>query len=120
MQKLGQIGVPVKDLDRAIHFYKSLGLPHLFTAGTLAFFDCHGTRLLLSLPEKEEFTSNSSVLYFQVESINETYEKFKNQGVEFIDEPHLIAKIGSTETWMVFFKDTEGNTHAFMSEVEAE
>ncbi len=39
-------------------------------------------------------------------------------GVTFIDEPHLIAKMGQTETWMAFFKDGEGNTHAIMSEVQ--
>jgi catechol-2,3-dioxygenase len=34
IQKIGQIGVPVQDLERAIQFYKNkLGLPHLFTAG---------------------------------------------------------------------------------------
>jgi methylmalonyl-CoA/ethylmalonyl-CoA epimerase len=38
--------------------------------------------------------------------------------VTFIDEPHLIAKMGQTETWMAFFKDSEDNTHALMSEFE--
>jgi methylmalonyl-CoA/ethylmalonyl-CoA epimerase len=30
----------------------------------------------------------------------------------------FVAKMGQTETWMVFFKDTEDNTHALMSEVQ--
>lgn len=119
IQKIGQIGVPVKDLNRAIEFYKEkLGLPHLFTAGTLAFFDCNGTRLLLSLPEAEEFAHSSSILYFQVADIQKSYEELLNKEVTFIDEPHLIAKIGQTETWMAFFKDGEGNSHALMSEIQ--
>ena len=66
IKKIGQIGVPVKDLDRAIQFYKNkLGLPHLFTAGNLAFFESNGTRLLLSLPESDEFATASSILYFK-------------------------------------------------------
>jgi hypothetical protein len=52
-----------------------------------------------------------------VESIKEIYEKLTDEGVTFIDEPHVVAKVGQTETWMTFFHDTEGNTHAFMSEV---
>jgi predicted enzyme related to lactoylglutathione lyase len=118
IQKINQIGVPVKDINRAVKFYKALSLPLLFSTDTMAFFDCNGTRILLSLPEKEEFSHPSSVIYFQVKNIKETYEKFTNDGVSFIDEPHIVAKMGGTETWMTFFKDTEGNTHAFISEVE--
>ena len=121
IQKIGQISVSVKNFDRAIGFYQDvLQLPLLFSTGSLAFFECNGVRLLLSLPEKEEFAHASSILYFQVEDIQKAYEEFIGRGVSFIDEPHLIAKIGQTETWMAFFKDSEDNTHALMSEVEAE
>ena len=89
----------------------------LFNTDTMAFFDCDGVRLMLSLPEKEQFSTASSVLYFNVDDINESYKKLGKSGVTFIDEPHFIAKMGSTETWMAFFNDTEGNTHALMSEV---
>jgi methylmalonyl-CoA/ethylmalonyl-CoA epimerase len=119
IQKVGQIAVPVKSLDQAVQFYKEkLGLPHLFSSKGLAFFDCHGLRLLLSVPEKEEFTHSSSIIYFQVENIHATYEELLRKEVTFIDEPHLIAKMGQTETWMAFFKDSEDNTHALMSEFE--
>lgn len=118
IQNVGQIGVPVKDLNKAIHFYKEiLGLTLLFNTDSMAFFDCNGLRLLVSLPEKEEFAYSSSVIYFQVENINEVYENLISKEVVFIDKPHAVAKIGQTETWMTFFKDTEGNTHALMSEV---
>lgn len=120
IQKINQIGVPVKDINRAVSFYKSLSLPLLFSTDTMAFFDCDGIRILLSLPEKDEFSHPSSVIYFQVENIWETYKKFTNAGVSFIDEPHIVAKMGGTETWMTFFKDTEGNIHAFISELEVE
>ena len=122
IQKIGQIGIPVKNIDRATSFYKdSLELPLLFNTDTMAFFDCDGVRLMLSLPEKEQFSTASSVLYFKVSDINESYAKMKDKGgVSFIDKPHLITKMGSTETWMVFFNDTEGNTHALMSEVNVE
>ena len=47
----------------------------------------------------------------------QAYEEYKEKGIVFIDEPHIVAKMGQTETWMAFFKDTEDNTHALMSEV---
>ncbi len=41
--RLGQIAINVSDVDRATAFYRDvLGLPLLFTAGKLAFFDCGG------------------------------------------------------------------------------
>ncbi|WP_312094097.1 VOC family protein [Niallia sp.] len=120
IQKIGQIGVTVKNLDEAIHFYKEkLSLPLLFQADNMAFFDCNGIRLLISLPENEEFDHPSSTIYFQVENIKVAYENLIKKEVEAVSEPHLVAKMGSTETWMAFFRDTEGNIHALMSEIEA-
>ena len=118
LKSIGQIGIPIKDIDRAILFYKDLlELPLLFNTDTMAFFDCDDVRLMLSLPETEQFTNASSVLYFQVDDITASYSRMKEKGVSFIDKPHIVAKMDSTETWMVFFNDTEGNTHALMSEI---
>src|SRR5258706_1933307 len=45
---IGQIARAVKDLAEAERFYRDvLGLPHLFPANKLAFFDCGGVRLVL-------------------------------------------------------------------------
>jgi methylmalonyl-CoA/ethylmalonyl-CoA epimerase len=38
------------------------------------------------------------------------------RGVNFVDAPHLIAKMPDHELWMAFFNDTEGNTLALMHE----
>jgi methylmalonyl-CoA/ethylmalonyl-CoA epimerase len=120
IQKIGQIGVPVQNIERAIPFYKDLlGLPLLFNTETMAFFDCDGVRLLLSLPEKKQFAHSSSVIYFQVEDIKAKFEELLTRGVSFVDEPHVVAKMGTTETWMTFFRDSEDNIHAFISEVQA-
>ncbi len=49
---IGQIAREVKDIRAAERWYKDvLRLPHLFTFGDLAFFDCAGTRLFLTPPE---------------------------------------------------------------------
>ena len=118
IQGIKQIGVPVKNLERAIGFYQEkLGLPLLFTTDLMAFFDCGVVRLLLTLPEKEAY-SHCSVLYFEVDDIHSSNEEMKGNGVNFVDEPHLVAKMDEVETWMVFFEDSEGNTHALVSEVE--
>ncbi|MFJ8064980.1 VOC family protein [Psychrobacillus sp. NPDC096426] len=118
--KIGQIAVNVENVDRAVEFYqKVIGLPLLFETTGLAFFQCEDTRLLLSRPEKEEFDHKSSVIYFKVNDLQTEVDRMKGAGATFIDEPHMVAKMGETETWMAFFKDTEGNTHALMSEISS-
>ncbi|MCY9432779.1 VOC family protein [Bacillus haynesii] len=119
IEKVGQIGVPVQDLERASAFYQDvLGLSLLFRTDRVAFFECGGLRLLLSLPEKDEFAHASSIIYFQVEDLPAVYNEIATKGVSFPIEPHVAAKIEQTETWMAFFNDTEGNTLALISEVQ--
>jgi methylmalonyl-CoA/ethylmalonyl-CoA epimerase len=115
--QIGQIAINAHDLDRATTFYAdALGLRLLFRAGTMSFFDCGGVRLMLGTPEKPEFDHPSSVLYFKVDDLEARHAELKARGVAFIDTPHLIARMPDHELWMVFFRDSEGNTLALMSE----
>lgn len=116
--QIGQIGIDVRNLDRAVAFYRdALGLPFLFATPALAFFDCAGVRLMLGLPEGASLDHPSSILYFTVADLRAAYDTLAARGVGFIDEPHLIARMPDHELWMAFFNDTEGNTHGLMSEV---
>jgi methylmalonyl-CoA/ethylmalonyl-CoA epimerase len=119
LQQIGQIAINAKDVERATAFYRDvLGMRFLFQAGPkLAFFDCGGVRLMLSLPEEEEFDHPGSVLYYKVDDIRAAYATLKERGAEFRGEPHLIAKMPDHELWMAFLEDSEGNTLALMSEV---
>ena len=118
LSRIGQIAVTVRDVSRAIAFYKDiLELPHLFTAGPLAFFNCGGVRLMLSVPEKPELNHASSILYFQVTDIRTACDTLTQRGVRFEDNPHLIARMPDHDLWMAFFRDSEHNLLALMSEV---
>ncbi|WP_435390765.1 VOC family protein [Jeotgalibacillus haloalkalitolerans] len=118
IKQIGQIGVRVKDVKRATAFYReTLGLQQLFETENMSFFECEGVRLMLTLPENDAFDHPGSVLYFNVPDIEEAYQQFEDKGVSFLDQPHVVAKMEQTETWMTFFRDTEGNTLALMSEV---
>ena len=108
----------VKDVPRAVAFYRdTLGMRFLFQAPpALAFFDCGGIRLMLTVPEEKEFDHPGSILYFKVDDINAVHADLKGKGVDFRDAPHLIAKMPDHELWMAFFRDGEGNTLALMHE----
>ena len=115
---IGQLSVNVKDVDRATAFYRDvLGLPFLFPAGTMSFFNCGGVRLMLGLPSAPEFDHPSSILYFKVDDILASHQALLAKGVVFKGDPHLVARLPDHELWIGFFTDTEGNTLALMSEV---
>ena len=120
ISRLGQIQVRAHDVERATVFYQDvLGLKLLFKAPPgLAFFDCGGVRLMIDYPEKPEFDHPSSILYFAVPDIQAAHAQMKQSGVRFEDEPHMIAKMPDHDLWMTFFRDSEDNLMALMSEVK--
>ena len=116
---IGQVSRVVSDIPRAVDWYGGvLGLPHLYTFGDLAFFDCAGIRLFLSLPENGSVPKDQAVLYFRVPGIHAAYEQLSARQVVFEGAPHMIHRHESgTEEWMAFFADPDGGMLAIMSQV---
>jgi len=118
LQKIGQIYIRAVDLQRATAFYRDvLSVPFLFDVPRMAFFDLAGVRLMLGEPEGEAFDHPGSILYFDVPDLHAAHEELVRRGVPFDSSPHLIADLGERELWMAFFKDSEGNQLALMSEI---
>jgi len=119
LSAIGQIAVNAHDIDRAVTFYRDkLGMKFLFSAPPgLAFFDCAGIRLMLSLPAKPEFDHPSSILYFKVDDIQEAARILIERGVQFEEQPAFVANMGSYDLWIGAFRDSENNLLAMMSEV---
>ncbi len=116
--KIGQIAVNVHDVDRALAFYRDvLGMRFLFQVPKMAFFDCGGVRLMLSLPEGEAFDHPALVLYYDVNDIRAAHATLQSRGVKFEGDPHFIADLGDRDLWMAFFRDPEANMLALMSEI---
>jgi predicted enzyme related to lactoylglutathione lyase len=119
LSQIGQIAVNAHDLDRALEFYRDkLGIKHLFTVPPkMAFFDCDGVRLMLSLPDKPEFDHPSSIIYFNVDDIEQAFQTLAERGVKFEEQPVFVANMGTYDLWMAAFRDSENNLLAMMSEV---
>jgi catechol 2,3-dioxygenase-like lactoylglutathione lyase family enzyme len=111
LTRIGQIAIAVHDLDRAIDFYRDvLGLRFLFRAPPgLGFFD-------VGLPEGGTRDHHTSVLYYEVPDIAASAAALKERKVVFEREPHLVARLGETELWIGFFRDSEGNLVGIMQE----
>lgn len=119
LTQIGQIAVPVSDIERAIAYYRdTLGMRFLFQAPPgLGFFDCAGVRLMLDAPAKAQAENYSSVIYYKVPDLQAAFEALSARGVAFEAKPHLIAKLPDHELWMAFFRDPDANLLALMSEV---
>lgn len=118
LNQIGQIAIPVSNLERAVEFYRDvLGIRFLFQAPPgLAFFDCGGVRLLLDVPAKVQPNQNASIIYYKVDELPSAVETLKSRGVSFEQEPELVAKMPDHELWMAFLKDPDGNMLALMWE----
>ena len=71
---------------------------------------------MLAVPEKKEFDHPASTIYYRVADIRATFSKLRERGVACESEPHLFHKGEDHDLWMAFFRDSEGNLLALMSE----
>ncbi|CAN5713657.1 hypothetical protein BH23GEM9_BH23GEM9_33630 [soil metagenome] len=145
IRKVGQIAMTVRDVARARRFYEeTLGLKHLFDAPPrMSFFDCAGVRLLLGESEAGASAASASaasaseagalegggasevaepartltIVYLDVADIRKAHEVLVSRGVDFESEPHHVADLGDRDLWLAFFRDSEANMLALMSEV---
>jgi len=119
LSTIGQIAVNAHDLDRATAFYRDkLGMKLLFAVPPkMSFFDCDGIRLMVSLPDRPEFDHPSSIIYFNVDDIQMAVSTLKQRGVQFEEEPHVVADMGAYVLWMAAFRDSESNLLAMQSNV---
>jgi methylmalonyl-CoA/ethylmalonyl-CoA epimerase len=122
VSKIGQIAMTVGDLPRAVAFYRDvLGMRFLFEAPpAMAFFDCGGIRLMLSLPETTGATQGQqfgSILYYAVDDIEAAARALEARGVRFEQPAHVVARLPHADLWMAFLRDPDGHLLAIMSEV---
>lgn len=113
MPRLVQVAQRAVDLTRATAFYADLlgrAPAASFDPPGLVFFDLDGVRLLI------EEGASSALVYLQVDDIDATVGRLRQQGVTVTGEPHVIFShdddtLGpaGTDEWMAFIEDSEGN-----------
>lgn len=115
LNQIGQIALPVSDVDRAEEFYgDKLGLRKLYRFGDLTLFDCAGVRLLLE--KAHDRITPQGCIYYRCADIGLTVAELAKRGVPFDSTPHLIAKMHDHDLWLAFFHDPDGHTLALMQE----
>lgn len=112
-----QIAITVKEIDRAMAFYRDvLGLRLLMNAPNMAFFDCGGVRLYLASGEGTSQQGSSAFVYFRTGDIGGLAEALKEKGAAIHQEPHVIARMPDHDLWLMWVRDTEENLLGVMEE----
>ena len=119
IEKIGQIAIAITDLRTSVDFYKDiLDLELLFeVAPKLAFFNCGGTRLMMTTLQGEEKDHKTSVIYYKVSDIDQATKTLENRGVVFERKPQLAAKMEDHELWIGFLRDPDQNLIGIMAEL---
>jgi len=117
-RKLVQVALTVKDLDRARFFYRdTLGLPLMFEAGNMLFFNIGGQRLTVGLAEKPEQPVGGTYIYFDAPDVVALSAALKAKGVELIGSIETLQRTETHELKLQFFKDPDGNEIGLMGMV---
>jgi len=119
IEKIGQIAIAITDLEKSVGFYKGiLNLELLFEVPpNLAFFNCGGTRLMMTTLQGDEKDHHTSVIYYQVTDIHQTTKRLENIGIVFERKPQLAAKMEDHELWIGFLRDPDQNLIGIMAEL---
>ncbi len=116
LDEIGQIALTVSNLEESKTFYRDvLGMKFLFDAGTMAFFQCGTVRLLIGTGGQTS-PGGGTILCFRVKDIEQVHATLTEEGVEFIQPPHLVARMKTHDLWLADLKDPSGNLLALMDE----
>ncbi len=116
VEGIAQVALTVTDLDAAKRFYGDvLGMRFSFESGNMAFYRCGEVRVMLGSAEKPA-SGAGTLLYFRVADLDVSFVALQREGVEIVQEPHLVARMKGHDLWLAFVKDPAGNTLGLMSE----
>jgi predicted enzyme related to lactoylglutathione lyase len=114
---IGQIMIPVSDVERATAFYRDvLRIPFLFAFPGMAFFDAGGVRLYLDKPTEPGYRGIATI-YYRVTGIADATAELQARGAELVAKPHRVFDDGEATLWLAFFRDPDGNNVGLMEEV---
>jgi len=101
--------VGVKDLDRAVAFYRDkLGLAlQQQVPGEFAFFAAGGITLALSVPHSKNSSSmvGATEVVFAVDNVRTAHAALRARGIAFTVEPRAVAG----PMWSANFNDPDGH-----------
>ncbi len=104
---LNQITIPSIDLEKAVVFYKKLGLQLIVDAlPKYVRFECPDGESTLSIHKVEELPKGNGItIYFEVNNLDTLVKQLKEKGIIFTSEPE-------DKSWLwreAHLQDLDGN-----------
>lgn len=103
--QLNQVIVSVSNITNSVAFYKTLGFQLIVLTDTYARFIIPDNQATFSLHLAENVLPSDTMLYFECEDVDSTFNQLKNKGIEFImpvtNQPWLWRE--------AYFNDPDGN-----------
>jgi len=114
-RSLTQVGFTVRYHDRARAFYRDvLGLPLLFEANGMLFFQLAGLRLMVGQAHAAGQPIGGSVLYFDAPDIDALGRALEAKGVTFVSKAQVVQRTETHDLKLREFFDPDGNALAIM------
>jgi methylmalonyl-CoA/ethylmalonyl-CoA epimerase len=110
-----QVALTVRDLPRAIAFYRdTLGLTFTFETNGMAFFQAGDMRLMIGLARQGSVPIGGAVVYFDAHDWAATEAALIRRGVRFTAPTEIVDREGGREHALREFADPDGNSLAIM------
>ncbi len=111
-----QVALTVTDLDAARAFYRDrLGLPLMFEAGDMLFFDVAGTRLMVARDgARKQPERQAGIMYFYVDAFAAARIRLEASDAVLVGDVETVQSSPAGFLRLQQFADPDGNMLAIM------
>lgn len=112
---IAQIALASADPQKLTAFYRdTLGLPVLFEASGMTFFQSGATRLMIGPAQPDQSVGGDAVIYFEPRDWSATEAALEARGIAFLHPAQALQKAPGRELMLRPFRDPEGHYLAIM------
>lgn len=112
---IAQIALASADPPALVAFYRdTLGLPVLFEASGMTFFQSGSTRLMIGAVQPGQSIGGDAVIYFEPRDWSAAEAKLEEAGVAFTHPAQVVQQAPGRELALRAFKDPEGHQLALL------
>lgn len=112
---IAQIALASADPPTLVSFYRdTLGLPVLFEASGMTFFQSGATRLMVGPAQPGQHVGGDAVIYFEPRDWSAAEAKLEAAGVAFLHPAQTVQRAEGRELALRPFKDPEGHQLALL------